>query len=265
MMTANNGTATAQAALWGVRARDWSELMEAAVSPVYEAVLRQAGLGPGLRLLDVGCGSGVFCQMASRLGADVTGLDATLPLLEIARERTPDGNFVQGEMEQLPFDQHSFDVVTGFNSFQYAADPIHALSEARRVARSGASVAIVIWGRQEDCELAGYLVALGKHLPAPPPGAPGPFALSAPGALRALAESAGLATGEERDIQCVYEFPDEATALRALLSSGPAVRAINAAGEASVGRSAAEAIKPYQISGGGYIIQNAFRYLAASA
>ncbi len=263
--TTTLGSATAQAALWGVRARDWGALMEAAVRPAYEAVLGRLGLGPGLRLLDVGCGAGMFCQMAARLGARVTGLDATQPLLDIAVERTPEGHFIQGEMEQLPFEDHAFDVVTGFNSFQYAADPVHALAEARRVARPGAPVVALVWGRQEDCQLAPYFFALGALLPPPPPGAPGPFALSEPGALRALVERAGLTANDEVDVPCPAAYPDEETALRALISAGPAVRAINVAGEQAVRAAVSGAIAPYHTADGSYTWRNTFRYLLASA
>ncbi len=55
------------------------------------------------------------------LGATVSGLDASDTLLEIARERAPSADFRLGDLEALPFDDDSFDVVTGFNSFQYAA------------------------------------------------------------------------------------------------------------------------------------------------
>jgi SAM-dependent methyltransferase len=179
--------------------------------------------------------------------------------------RTPEGRFLQGEEEQLPFDDHTFDVVTGFNSFQYAASPVRALSEARRVARSGAPVVIVVWGREEDCEGANYIYSLGKRLPPPPPGAPGPFALSEPGALRALVERAGLTFSDEGDVECPFIFPDEETTLRALMSSGPAVRAINAAGKETVRSDILAAIAPYRTAEGGYNVRNMFRYLMASA
>jgi 2-polyprenyl-3-methyl-5-hydroxy-6-metoxy-1,4-benzoquinol methylase len=52
-------------------------------------------------VLDIGCGSGVFLHEAARLGAQVTGLDATLPLLDIAASRTPEGRFLQGEEARL--------------------------------------------------------------------------------------------------------------------------------------------------------------------
>jgi hypothetical protein len=59
--------------------------------------------------------------LAAKLGAQVSGLDATEPLLTIARERVPQDDFRTGEMEGLPYSNQTFDVVTGLNSFQFAA------------------------------------------------------------------------------------------------------------------------------------------------
>ncbi|HET8909622.1 MAG TPA: methyltransferase domain-containing protein [Ktedonobacterales bacterium] len=262
------GSAAVQGPLWGARAHDWSTLQESTFLPIYNAVLQRTGVGPGVGVLDVGCGAGLFLQQAARLGARVTGLDAAQPLLDIAADRTPEGRFLQGDIEQLPFDDHIFDIVTGFNSFQYAANRAHALAEARRVTRPGAPVVVAIWGSEEDCEAAGYIYALGRQLPPPPPGAPAapsPFALSVPGALRALVESVGLTAGEEADVACPWVFPDEETALRALTSSGQAVRSINATGESAVRAAILEAIAPYRTADGGYVLRNTFRYLVASA
>jgi ubiquinone/menaquinone biosynthesis C-methylase UbiE len=83
------------------------------------------------RLLDVGCGAGRFLQLAVERGASVAGIDATEPFIELARERVPDADLLVGEMEELPYPDEFFDVVTGFNAFQFAADPANALRERR--------------------------------------------------------------------------------------------------------------------------------------
>jgi SAM-dependent methyltransferase len=139
-------------------------------------------------------------QIAAERGARVSGLDAAGNLLAIARERVPDGDLHVGELESLPFADHSFDLVTGFNSFQFAGNPGVALAEARRVAKPGAYVVIVTWGRPEGMEAASLLAALRPLLPPPPPGAPGPFALSDENALRAFATAAGLDPAEVFDV-----------------------------------------------------------------
>src|SRR5690349_15705842 len=108
--TRTAGTAAAQGELWGVRARDWAEVQEGLARPLYEAVLRKTGIGTATRVLDVGCGSGLFCVVAAERGARVTGIDATAPFIAIARERVPDADFRVGEMEVLPYGDKTFDV-----------------------------------------------------------------------------------------------------------------------------------------------------------
>ena len=61
----------------------------------------------------------------------------------------------------MPYADASFDVITGFNAFQYAASPQAALAEARRVARAGGAIVVATWGLPEDCDAAGRLKALG--------------------------------------------------------------------------------------------------------
>jgi ubiquinone/menaquinone biosynthesis C-methylase UbiE len=80
------------------------------------------GIGRGTRVLDVGCGSGRFCRLAAERGAVVRGVDAIADRIAGARLRLPTGDFRLGFMEELPWPADSFDVVTGFNAFQYAVD-----------------------------------------------------------------------------------------------------------------------------------------------
>ena len=84
-------TGAVNGGLWGARARDWAELQEGQCRPVYEAVLDRLKVGPAMAYLDAGCGAGMAAQMAQERGAKVSGLDASEPLLAIARERVPGG------------------------------------------------------------------------------------------------------------------------------------------------------------------------------
>ena len=59
------GSASAQSELWGPGASSWATLQEHTSTPIYEHMLRQLHVGPGARLLDVGCGAGLFCKMAA--------------------------------------------------------------------------------------------------------------------------------------------------------------------------------------------------------
>jgi SAM-dependent methyltransferase len=233
--------------------------------PLYEAVFDAAVVQAGTKLLDVGCGPGLAAQLAAKRNAHVAGLDAAEASLEIARTRTPEGDFRAGEMEYLPWADNTIDVVTGFNAFQYAADVVNALREARRVARPGGRVAMAVWGRQEECETAAVVAALRDFLPPPPPGAPGPFALSAPGRLEGLLEQAGLSTLTGGEVECPFDFPNLETALRGHLSTGVAAVAIRQAGVEPVQRALSEAMAPFRTGEGSYRQRNRFRYVIALA
>ncbi len=94
------------------------------------------------------------------------------------RRRVPSGRFDVGDLQFLPYEDRSFDAVTGFNSSQYAADPLAAFTEARRVTRPGAPVYVLVWRREERTALVALLRALRPLLLPAPPGAPGPLTLS---------------------------------------------------------------------------------------
>jgi ubiquinone/menaquinone biosynthesis C-methylase UbiE len=100
------------------------------------------GIGAGTRVLDVGCGSGELLSLAAGRGGVVSGLDAAEGH---DRDRLPAADLHVGPMERLPGDDDTFDVVTGFNAFQFAADMVVALREAARVARGGGLVAVCNW------------------------------------------------------------------------------------------------------------------------
>ena len=259
------GSGRAQGILWSRRAADWADVQEGQSRALFDAVLERVPPSSGNVLLDVGCGAGGFCERAAARGFRVAGFDAADELIAIARRRLRLADFHRGDMEALPHPAGTFDAVTGINAFQYAADPVHALAEARRVAKPGAPVVIATWGRADCCEASGYLAALGSMLPPPPPGTPGPFALSDPAALRTFATRAGLHGEDTTEVSVVWQYADLSNALRGLLSVGPAARAIDAAGEPAVRDAVTHAIAPYRTSTGAYRLENVFTFLVARA
>jgi SAM-dependent methyltransferase len=258
-------TAENNGRLWGQRADDWATIQEGLCRPVYLAVFEKLKVGSGTNYLDAGCGAGMAAQIAAGRGAKVCGLDAAAELLAIARVRLPHGAFHQGELESLPFQDGEFDLVTGFNAFQYAGNPVSALREARRVAKPESKVVVMTWGSPEGMEAASLVAALKPHLPPPPPGAPGPFALSDETALRAFATDAGLSPMEVFDVDSPWKYPDIATGLRGLKSSGVAARAVANSGEEAVDIAHANALAPFRQSDGSYRIGATFRCLIARA
>jgi len=105
--------------------------------------------------------------------------------------------------------------------------------------------------------------------PIPPPGgesaadAPGPFALSADGALADLARQAGLEPIDVSEVDCPFIYPDESTALRGLLSPGPAVLAMQKSSEREVREAVLDSLEPFRRPDGGFHLKNRFRYLIA--
>lgn len=264
-VAASTGSAGIQAHLWGRGARDWADYTEPLGRALHEAAFDDLGIGPGDRLLDIGCGAGSAAALAAERGATVWGLDATPEMLAIARERVPTGMFQHGDMESLPYGDDTFDIVAGFNSFQYAANPLNALIEARRVCRPGGSVVIATWGRPEHCDSAPVLKAIGSLLPPPPPGAPGPFALSNDGALANLARAAGLEPLRERSVICHWDFPDLDAVLRSVLAAGPSTRVIEVAGRERTREVIAEVHARFREADGHYRMSNEYIYLIARA
>jgi ubiquinone/menaquinone biosynthesis C-methylase UbiE len=186
-------------------------------------------------------------------------------LLEIARARLIEGDFHLGELEQLPFANDSFDAVTGFNSFQYAARPGAALAEAKRVAKPGGRVVVMTWGEPEGMEAASLVAALRPFLPPPPPGAPGPFALSNETALRSFAEAAGLEPAEIFDVESPWVYENLAMAMRGLRSSGVAARAIEYSSVEVVDAAHEKALAPFRRENGSYVVGARFRCLVTRA
>ncbi len=123
------GSAQLQGTLWGTHAEDWAYRAEPTTAPLWKAILSATNVQPATQLLDVGCGGGGLATIASRLGANVSGLDASENLVAIAKSRIPSGRFYVGDFANLPFEPYSFDVVTVCNVIQFVDDRVVALSE----------------------------------------------------------------------------------------------------------------------------------------
>ena len=165
------GSAARWGPLWGARPEDWA-LSEEQQIPTYEEALQRVGLEPGQLVLDVGCGVGVFLRLVAERGAKPFGLDASQALIDVARERVPDAELRVGDMESLPYEGDTFDLVTGFNSFFFANDMVAALREAGRVAKPGAPVVIQVWGPHDRNDLEAMKEIARPFLPPRPADAP---------------------------------------------------------------------------------------------
>ena len=248
----------------GGRARDWAEIQEGQFAAAFHAVLAHAGVGQATLHLDAGCGAGMAAALSASLGARVAGIDAAEGMLEIARERTPGGDFRQGDLEALPFADDTFDLVTGFNAFQFASDPVKALREAGRVTRPGGMVVVTTWGDPTGMDAASLIAAMKPMLPPAPPGAPGPFALSEETALRAFAVAGGLTPVTVFDVDSPWFYRDEAAALRGFGAAGGATLAKERVGEAAFNAAISAALAPFRQPDGSFRLGARVRCLVAT-
>jgi SAM-dependent methyltransferase len=258
--------ASAQAALWGRRPRDWARLAEPQNVALFAAVLDALDVGRGTRLVDFGCGSGLAARMAAERGAAaVAGIDATPELLEIARERVPTGTFAAAALEDAPFEDGAFDVATGFNAFQFAADPVAAVREAARVVRAdGGLVAASTFAEPERCASTALHLAMKAAVGAKDDGY-APYALSGPDGLSDLLAQAGLEPVAAGEVALAWAHASVEDTILSVLCSAGGARALEAVGEAAVRAALEPAIAPFTRADGSVSMDNVFRYAIGRA
>ena len=242
--------------------QDWPPLPEQELRPLHRAVL--AALGPldGQRLLDVGCGIGLFLCAAEQRGALVAGTDTAVERLEIARWALPDADLRAGGLvepgDALPFANGTFDVVTTGASNHDGTDRAAVPTELVRVVRPGGRIVVGGWVRPSGCwaeTFAGHLRLL--DLLAPAAGADEGL----DGALRA-AGAAALRSGE---VHCRATYPSVGAAWTAMLGSEPILRAIRLAGETPVRAAFTESVAAAVSPDGVVCLPKSFRYVVAAA
>ena len=250
--------------LWGARPDDWAYSEEQQV-PTYEAALARAPVEPGERVLDIGCGVGVFLALVAERGGRPFGLDASEELIAAARDRVPDARLQVGDMESLPYEDDSFDLVTGFNSFFFADDFVAALREAGRVAKPGARVVIQVWGPHERNDLEAMKAVARPFFPPRPADAPPEPDYSAPGVLEELATEAGLTPEDSFDTTWASEYPDAETLGRVLVAPAGIAVIVGPSREDELKAAIVEGLAPYRTQDGSYRLQNEYHFLIARA
>ncbi len=223
--------ATVQGELWSSDPQGWAETAEGRIRPLYERVLDRLHLRPGMRLLDAGCGSGLFAELAAHSGADVTGLDAAPGLVDYACQRRPTARYVVDDIEHMPFGDGAFDVVTAFNSVLYAADPRRALAEIARVTAPSGMAVVTVGAGPEQAESAALINPLADHDEVPDHSV---LDLTDADAARGALLDAGFASVAVADIAFDVNFTSENDAVAAQLPAGPVAAAIRHSGRATV-------------------------------
>jgi SAM-dependent methyltransferase len=186
-------------------ARDW-ERYDRAVTGYHRRLLEAAAIAASDRVLDVGCGNGETTRDAARAAprGSATGVDLSSAMIARARELAAaeglvNATFVQADAQVHPFDVGAYDVVLSRFGAMFFADPVAAFTNLVSATRPGGRLALVTWRELKDNEWLQCMLdalALGRDLPVPPPGRPGPFGLADPSATRATLEAAGYESVE---------------------------------------------------------------------
>ncbi|MGX1367139.1 SAM-dependent methyltransferase [Streptomyces canus] len=259
----------------GARARDWSEIQERMLVPLYEAVYERLEVGPATRLLGLGCGSGLALLMAASRGAAVAGVEPCSPeRLALARERLrPEAWGTRAGtgtrlVEQVPKDDSlagPYTLVTAFEPIGCLAGDAEGLGEllasATPLAERGAAVALSGWGPPERCATSSVLRVATKL--AEPLRGTGSWRPALRDDLEEVAQRAGLRPDGSGRVSCPFGYADLDSALKGLLSTGLFDAAIEATDRAQVDKEVTEALHPYQRRDGTVWMPNVFRYLVA--
>ena len=193
---------------------------------VGEVCVERAGVEPGMEVLDVACGTGNATIPAARAGARVTGIDFSDALLAVARERAADAmvevDWVEGDAQDLPFEDGSFDRVISTFGHMFAPDHERTAAEMKRVSRG--RIGICCWSPNGA---VGRMFRTIAELVPPPPGSASPLLWGTEEHVRELLGDGEFDRGE---VEWREESP-EAFADFMLESFGPMINAREVLGE----------------------------------
>ncbi|MFG2680092.1 class I SAM-dependent methyltransferase [Streptomyces sp. NPDC048392] len=269
------------------RARDWSEIQERMLVPLYEAVYERLDVGGGTRVLGLGCGSGLALLMAASRGAAVTGVDSRSPeLLALARQRLlsedsgapePPGarstraradapRIVEGSPQDAADPSApAFTLVTAFEPTGCPAGDSEGLGEllagATPLAARGAAVVLAGWGPPERCATTSVLRVATKL--ADPLRSAGRWRPALRDDLEEVAQRAGLRPDGSGRVACPFGYANAGSAVRGLLSTGLFDAAVAATDREQVDKELTEALHPHRRPDGTVWMPNVFRYLIA--
>ncbi|MFF1419494.1 class I SAM-dependent methyltransferase [Streptomyces sp. NPDC058280] len=277
----NAASAPALLADAGARARDWAEIQERMLVPLYEAVYERLEVRTGTRVLGLGCGSGLALLLAASRGARVTGVDADEERLALARERL----VIEGKRDDrsaepaatgtlLPADRMDeaaaapgrspYDLITAFQPIGSSADDVEelapALGTAIPLAEHGTPVVLAGWGPPERCATDAVLRVAGRLTGGPGTGGRSPAHRDD---LEEVAARAGLEPDGSGRVACPFGYADTESAVRGLLSTGVFDGAIGATDRRQVEKEISEALRPHLRPDGTVWMENVFRYLIA--
>jgi SAM-dependent methyltransferase len=199
-----------------------------------EAFVQRLGLTPGEAVLDVACGTGNLSLPAARTGARVTGLDIAANLLATARERAAGARlpiqFDEGNAEEMPYADASFDTVVTMYGAMFAPRPERTAAELLRVVRPGGRIAMANW---TPGSFIGSMLRAHTAMVPPPSGVPSTLLWGDETMVRERFAGARQVTLTPRSIR--FDYPMSPTAVVQLFRDwyGPTIRTFEALGAES--------------------------------
>jgi ubiquinone/menaquinone biosynthesis C-methylase UbiE len=199
--------------------------------PFGDEVLQRVDLRPGIRFLDVACGTGAFAVPAARRGADVVAVDLSPAMIEQLTQRARaaglgniDGRVMDGLA--LEFGNDTFDVTASLNGISLFPDLDRGLREAVRVTKPGGQVLVAGFGAPQRAEFLGFFMGAMqaavpgfRPLPMDPP--PLPFQVADPAVLRRRLADVGLTEVSVETVTWTFWVDSAADLWNLIRSSNP--------------------------------------------
>ena len=187
---------------------DYPSMVETFLLPLGPRLVEAAGIGPGMKVLDVAAGTGNASLPAARLGARVTASDLTPELLEAGRKRARadqlELDWIEADAENLPFEDGSFDLVISAIGVMFAPMHERAAAELVRVTRPDGRIGVLSW--TPEGMIGALFMAMKPFMPPPPPGALPPPLWGSEEHLRGLLGPEVELRSVERDVLEVTAF-----------------------------------------------------------
>lgn len=243
----------------------WHDLQAGVMRPVTEWSLRAVGAAPGQTILDVACGTGLpGLALAERIGptGKLVAVDTSANMLGAMQRKARAAGLRNIETREtsaaaIGGPDAVFDAVTCKDGLMFCPDIVAAVREFRRVLKPGGRYAFAVWAEPEANPCFTTLFgALGEalQLPPPPPDAPGPFRLAAPGELERVVRAAGFTDVAMERVSVTWAFTSVAQHWEMFSeTAGPLERAVATLPAPELARlkqKIADAIAPFATSDG---------------
>ena len=197
-----------------------------------DETLDAANVRAGMRVLDVCTGPGMLAEGAINRGAEAVGLDFSDAVVALAKTRVPAGEFRQGNAQDLPFPNESFDAVVCGYGVMHVPEPEIAMREMRRVVRPSGRIAISVWDSTTPNNAFGMLyAAVSAHgsLDVPLPHGPNFFQFGNEDSMAAALSEIGFSNVKSHVFGQVWHVKSAAEILQAIRAGTVRARALLAA------------------------------------